>query len=145
MMIWFLHMMIGNINLSIYNENNLVSQKKKKQVFPYFNQSGFLSFFLGNRRRWQRTRQLDGITDSMDMSLSKLWRWWRTGKPGVLQATGSQRVGHDWVTQQYNFTFIVFKREGKNKCSALKIFQLIFTGICLIYSIMLVSAIQQSE
>ena len=27
-------------------------------------------------------------------------RWWRTGKPGVLQSMGSQRVGHDWVTEQ---------------------------------------------
>ena len=26
--------------------------------------------------------------------------WWWTGKPGVLQSTGSQRVGHDWVTEQ---------------------------------------------
>ena len=25
--------------------------------------------------------------------------WWRTGKPGVLQSMGSQRVGHDWVTE----------------------------------------------
>ena len=29
--------------------------------------------------------------------------WWWTGKPGVLQSMGSQRVGHDWVTE-LNFT-----------------------------------------
>ena len=27
-------------------------------------------------------------------------RWWRTGKPGVLQPIGLQKVGHDWVTEQ---------------------------------------------
>ena len=26
-------------------------------------------------------------------------RWWRTGKPGVLQSTGLQRVGYDWMTE----------------------------------------------
>ena len=25
--------------------------------------------------------------------------WWWTGKPGVLQSMGLQRVGHDWVTE----------------------------------------------
>ena len=25
--------------------------------------------------------------------------WWWTGKPGMLQSMGSQRVGHDWVTE----------------------------------------------
>ena len=27
-------------------------------------------------------------------------RWWRTGKPGVMQSMGSQRVGHSWLTEQ---------------------------------------------
>ena len=27
-------------------------------------------------------------------------RWWRTGKPGMLQSMGSQRAGHYWATEQ---------------------------------------------
>ena len=43
----------------------------------------------GKRRRGEeRMRQLDGIINSMDMSLSKLREIWRTGKPGVLQFMG---------------------------------------------------------
>ena len=40
-------------------------------------------------------RWLDGITDSMDMSLSKLWELVMDRKPGVLESIGSQRVRHD--------------------------------------------------
>ena len=55
----------------------------------------------GRRRRgWQRMIWLDGITDSMDMWVWVNSRsWWWTGRPGMLQFMGLQRVGHDWATE----------------------------------------------
>ena len=47
------------------------------------------------RRGRQRMGRLDGITNSMDMSLGKLQKLVWTRKPDMLQSTGSQRVKHD--------------------------------------------------
>ena len=50
------------------------------------------------RRGRQRMRWLDGITDSMDMGLSKVWAMVKDREAGVLQSVGSQRVGRGLVT-----------------------------------------------
>ena len=50
---------------------------------------------VGQRMRW-----LDGITNSMDMNLSKLWE---IVQPGMLQSMGLERVGHDWATEKQLF------------------------------------------
>ena len=47
-----------------------------------------------------RMRWLDGITDSMDMSLiEQALELWCTGRSGMLQSMGSQRVRHNWTTE----------------------------------------------
>ena len=99
----------GRSNQSILKEINpeysLEGPKLKLQYFGYLMQGTdslektlMLGKIEGRRRReWQRITWLDGITNLMDMSLSKLW-WW-AGKTGVLKTMGSQRVRHDWVTE----------------------------------------------
>ena len=72
----------------------------------------------GRRRGQQRMRWLEGITDSMDMSLSNSRSWWWTGRPGVLQSIGWQRVRHDWATE-LNGTELALQGENYNPAANL--------------------------
>ena len=76
-----------------------------------FEKTLMLGKIEGRRRRgWQRIRWLDGIIDSMDISLGKLWELvmdretWRAAVHGVTK----KRVRHDWATKLNwtEFTFI---------------------------------------
>ena len=60
----------------------------------------------GRRKGWQRIRCLDGIPTWWTwVWASSSIRWW-TGKTGVLQSMGLQRVRHNWATE-LNWTEII--------------------------------------
>ena len=65
------------------------------------------------RREQQRMRCLDGTPTQRTWvwANSRSWQW--TGRPGVLQSMGSQRVKHDWATK-LNWKYILTYKPADN-------------------------------
>ena len=95
---------IFSVSRNLHNGcTNLHSHQQYTSSLFSTSSAGFIvcGFFHdgGRRSGRQQMRWLDGITDLMNMSLSNPGSWWWTGRPGVLQSMGSQRVGHNWGTE----------------------------------------------
>ena len=60
------------------------------------------------RRGQQRMKWLHGSPTQWTWAWVNSRSWWWTGKPGVLQSMGSQRVGYDWVTELCSTNFHIF-------------------------------------
>ena len=91
---------------------------------------------------WERLKEGEegdrGPDGWMASSIQSMWtwaksrRWWGTGKPGVLQSMGWQRVGHDlattqqkWMTQQFHYQ--VQTPQSENICLYEKLYTALFT------------------
>ena len=62
----------------------------------------------------QKEKRVSGWDGWMASLMQWTWtwanfrRWWGTGRPGVLQSMGLQRVGYEWVTEQQHMSLYVF-------------------------------------
>ena len=61
------------------------------------------------RREWQKMRCWMASPTQWTWVWASSRNWWWIGKPGMLQSMGSQRVGHDWVTE-LNWTVFLCER-----------------------------------
>ena len=76
------------------------------------------------KRRWQRMKWLDSITDSMNMSLSKLWKTVENRGAWHVTVHGVARVRHDLVTEQKQHPkYIAYITQYKKRNNLLKIRQ----------------------
>ena len=106
----------------------------------------YLALWCGELIHWKRPwcwetlkagveeddRKWDGWRASMTWWTwvwSSSWICWWTGNPGVLQSMGSQRVGHDWLTE-LNWTELLYNPALTTICDQFKDHSLEYMHLC---------------
>ena len=82
---------------------------KLKPVFAQYDAHRWLIGKVpdAGKDRWQKEKRV-WKWDEMASPMQWTWTWtnsrryWGTGRPGVLQTMGLQRVGHNWATEQHS-------------------------------------------
>ena len=105
-------------------QRDQISQSKRKSILNWFHwkdwwfiaSSNSLAIWCKEWTHWKRLWCWERLSAGQEgddrgqdgwMASSTQWtwvwarsgRWWRTGKSGVLQSMGLQRVGHNWVVE----------------------------------------------
>ena len=79
-------------------------------LWPHDAKSWFIWKNPDAGKDWRQEEK--GTTENEMVGWTWVWvnsgSWWWTGKPGVLQSMGSQKVGHDWATELTDRQFLIW-------------------------------------
>ena len=107
---------INSVNLKGNQPWMLVGRTDAEAEAAVFWSSDMSNWLIGKvpfaGKDWgpKEKRAVRGWDGWMVSSMQWIWmwanfgRWWGTGKPGMLQSMGSQRVQHDWATEHQQHT-----------------------------------------